>query len=417
MLYFSSSKVSEGLAEGSRGSAGRAWRRIGSRLVVIELATAMILLAGAALFGQSLYRLLHVELGFRPDHLATLEVGVPYKTYSKDEQQTALAREIVRKIETLPGVRSAAITIQLPVTYNGDTDWIRIAGRPYDGKHIEVNERDVSSEFFQMIGAKLLRGRYFSDSEDASKPEVVIINSTLANRYFPDEDPIGKQIGDIKLSPKSIKTIIGVVDDIREGALDSEIWPAEYHPFNQDPNTYFSVVARTSQKPEAVLPELRRAIRQLHPDVGVRDEATMQDLIDNSMTAYLHRSSAWLVGGFAAMALLLGLVGLYGVIAYSVSQRTREIGVRMALGAQQASVYRLILWEAGLLTIVGIAIGAAGSIVGAIFARKLLFGVSSWDLPSLVAVAAMLALASIAASFAPARRAASVNPMDALRAE
>jgi len=415
-LHLSASKMRDGLTEGSRGSAGNGWRRLGSRLMVVELATAMVLLVGAALFGKSLYRLLHVELGFQADHLATVSVAAPDVRYGKDEQSIALGREVIRQVAHLPGVRSAAITTLLPVSYNGNTDWIRFVGRPYDGKHIEVNERDVSSDYFRAIGATLVRGRYFSDAEDESKPRVVVVNQALAKRYFADEDPIGKQIGDTTLTPKSIKTIVGVVRDIKDGTLDSEIWPAEYHPFNQDPSTYFSVIARTSQAPEAVLAALGPAVHQIHSDVGTTGESTMQGRIDNSMTAYLYRSSAWLVGGFALTALLLGVVGLYGVIAYSVSQRTREIGVRMALGAEQRSVYRLILKEAGLLAALGIGLGAVGSVAAAALARKLLFGVSGWDVQILIAVAALLGIAALAASFVPARRAASVNPMEALRA-
>ena len=416
-LHFAVSKMRDGLTEGSRGSAGKAWRRLGSRLVVVELAIAMVLLVGSGLFGKSLYRLLHVNLGFRADHLATVAVAAPDVGYSKDEQRVRLGRDIVARAESLPGVQSAAIATMLPVSYNGNTDWIRFVGKPYDGKHIEVNERDVSSGYFKTIGAKLVRGRYFSDAEDESKPQIVIVNQTLAKKYFPGEDPIGQQIGDTSLTPKSIKTIIGVIEDIKDGTLDSEIWPAEYHPFNQDPNTYFRVVARTSQQPEGVLPSLDRAIHRLHPDVGLDGEATMEGRINNSMTAYLHRSSAWLVGGFAAMALLLGVVGLYGVIAYSVSQRTREIGVRMALGAEDGTVYLLILKEAGWLTAVGIGLGALGSVAAATLARNLLFGVTAWDVQTIVAVAVVLGIAAAAASFVPARRAASVNPVEALRTE
>ncbi|HEV3199483.1 MAG TPA: ABC transporter permease [Bryobacteraceae bacterium] len=416
-LHLAVSRMRDGLAEGGRGSAGNAWRRLGSRLVVVELAIAMVLLVGAGLFGKSLYRLLHVELGFRADHLATIAVAAPGVHYGKSEQRIALGRDIVRTVESLPGVQSAALTSLEPVRYNGNTDWIRFVGKPYDGKHIEVNERDVSSEYFKTIGAKLARGRYFTDSEDDSKPKVAIINQTLANKYFPSEDPIGKQIGDTTLTPKSIKTIIGVIEDVRDGALDSEIWPAEYHPFNQDPDTYFVLMVRTSQRPEAVLAALGPAIHQLHPDVGVSGEATMEGRIDNSMTAYLHRSSAWLVGTFAAVALLLAVVGLYGVIAYSVSQRTREIGVRMALGAAHSSVYRLVLKEAGWLAGAGIVLGAAGSVAVATLARKLLFAVSSWDVETLLAVAVVLVCAAVVASFVPARRAASVNPVEALRSE
>jgi macrolide transport system ATP-binding/permease protein len=416
-MHLSLSKMRDGLAEGSRGSAGNAWRRLGSRLVVVELATAMVLLAGAGLFGKSLYRLLHVELGLEADHLATISVEAPDLQYEKHEQSIALGREIVQKVESLPGVQSAALTTVLPVSFNGNTQWIRFVGKPYDGKHIEVNERDVSAKFFQTIRAKLVRGRYFSDAEDESKPKVVIINQMLANKYFPGEDPIGKQIGDASLSPDSIKTIIGVIENIKDGALDSEIWPAEYHPFNQDPNSYFNLVVRTSQTPETVLPALGSAIHQLHSDVGTFGDGTMEGRINNSMTAYLHRSSAWLVGGFALTALLLGVVGLYGVVAYSVRQRTREIGVRMALGAERGSVYGLILKEAGSLAGLGIVLGAIGSVTAAAMARKLLFGVSSWDAQTLIAVAAVLAAAALAASFLPARRAALVNAMEALRME
>jgi predicted permease len=415
VVHLRSSKMRVGLAEGSRGSA-QGWRRLGSRLVVIELATAMVLLVGAGLCAKSLRQLLHVELGFSPDHLATIEIAAPDGQYG-DDRSRLLARDVVRKLSSLPGVRSAAVTTVLPVTYNGNTDWIRLVGKPYDGKHIEVNERDVSSEYFRTIGATLIRGRYFSDAEDQSKPKVVIINETLARKYFPGEDPIGKQIGDTNLTPKSIKTIIGVVRDIRDGALDSEIWPAEYHPFNQDPSTYISALVRTSQQPESILPSLRPAIRQLHPEVGTREESTMEAVISNSMTAYLHRSSAWLVGGFAAMAFLLGVIGLYAVIAYSVSKRKKEIGVRMALGAESTAVYKLILRESGWLVMLGISLGAVSSVAAAIVGRKMLFGVSSWDWQTLLAVTALLGSSAMIASFVPARRATKVNPIEALRAE
>jgi len=416
-LHLAVSKQRNGLTEGNRGSTGRAWRRLGSRLVAVELAIAMVLLVGAGLLGKSLYRLLHVDLGFRVDHLVTVEVAAPDGAYAKPEQSVRLGREIITKLGSLPGVLSAAITTLPPVTYNGNTDWIRIVGKPYDGKHIEVNERDVSSEFFKTIRAKLARGRYFGDDEDISKPRVVVINQTLAKKYFPGEDPLGRQIGDTNLTPNSICTIIGVVEDIRDGALDSEIWPTEYHPFNQDPSTDFVLMARTSQKAEAVLPSLPPAIRELHPDIGSRGEATMEGRINSSMATYLRRSSAWLVGGFAATALFLGIVGLYGVIAYSVSQRTREIGVRMALGAEHGAVYWMILKEAGWLTALGIGVGAGCSIAAAALARKLLFGVASWDAPTLAGVAVLLIFAASAASLVPARRAASVNPVEALRAE
>lgn len=417
VVRLSSTEMREGLAEGSRGSAGTMWRRFGSNLVVVELAIAVVLLVGAGLLGRSFYRLLHVELGFHPDHLATLDVMAPDARYGKDEQASALGRRIVTEVASIPGVQWAAIGNLLPVSFNGNTEWIRLLGRPYHGEHNEVNLREASSEYFTTLRAKLVRGRYFTDAEDASKPRVVIINQALARQYFPGEDPIGKKIGDTDLTPKSMKEIIGIVADIKEGSLDSEIWPAVYYPFNQSPETYFSLVVRTSQAEQSVLPALRAAIHQIDPDLGMIGEATMIGRINDSPSAYLHRSSAWLVGGFAFLALLLGVVGLYGVIAYSVNQRTREIGVRMALGAQRSTVYRLILKEAGRLTAAGIVAGLLCSLTAATLMRKLLFGVQSWDLPTLVAVAVVLAVSALLASYLPARRAASVNPVDALRAE
>jgi macrolide transport system ATP-binding/permease protein len=410
-------RLREGLTEGGRGYAGTLWRRFGSNLVVVELAIAVVLLVAAGLLGKSFYHLLHVDVGFQTDHLATLGVALSDTTYAKDEQLVAVERQIISRVKSLPGVESAGVSSVLPVSFNGNTTWIRVVGRPYNGEHNEVNERDVSSEFFTTLHAKLLRGRYFTDAEDASKPLVVMINQALARKYFPGEDPIGKKLGDTDLSPKSITEIIGIVEDVKDGSLDSEIWPAVYYPFNQNSDNYFSLVVRTSQAEQSLLPTLVATMREIDPGIGTMDVATMADRINDSPTAYLHRSSAWLVGGFAFLALLLGVVGLYGVIAYSVSQRTREIGVRMALGAQRASVYQLIMTEAGWLAGIGIAAGLLCSIGAATLIRGLLFGVRSWDLATLAAVSTVLAISALLASYIPARRAARVDPMVALRYE
>ncbi len=413
----SSLDVRQGMAEGSRGSAGKVWTRIGSKLVILELTTAMVLLVGAGLLGKSFYRLLQVGAGFETKHLITIRVRAPVSAYGEDEQAVALGRKLVNEIKSLPGVISVALADTLPLTLNGNSDWIRVVGRVYNGEHSEVNQRAVSSEYFATLQAKFLRGRSFADADDSTKPKVVIINQTLARKYFPGEDPIGQRLGDTDLNPKSIKEIIGVVDDIREGTLDTDIWPAYYYPFNQNPYINYSVVVRTAQDEESLIATVADTIRRIDSRITISNQTTMTARANNAPSVYLRRSSTWLVGGFAAVALLLGVVGLYGVIAYSVSQRTREIGVRIALGAQRGTVYRLVLKEAGTLALLGIVIGTGCAILVASLMRKLLFGTPPWDITTLVCVAAVLGASALLASFLPARRAASVDPISALRAE
>ncbi|MDT8067988.1 MAG: ABC transporter permease [Terriglobia bacterium] len=405
------------LNEGSRAASNTMWKRFGSNLVVVELALAMVLLVGAGLLTRSLYNLLNVDLEFEPQHLATLTVSASDEKYGKNEQQVAFAHEIERRVQRLPGVLSVAIGSRLPVSGNGNTSWIRIVGMPYNGEHHETNEREVSAGYFRTIKAPLLRGREFTETDDASHPNVVIVNEAFVRKFLPGQDPIGKKIGDTTLTPKSLREIVGVVADIREASLDGEIMPAEYLPFDQSPENYLSVIVRSSQSEASLLPSIVSTIRQIDPGVGTLDETTMMQRINDSPTAYLHRSAAYLIGGFAALALLLGIIGLYGVIAYSVGRRTREIGVRMALGAQRSSVYQLILKEAGRLAAMGIILGIVSSIVAATLLRKLLFQVHAWDLGTLSVVVLVLAVAVILASYLPARRAASLNPMDALRTE
>jgi predicted permease len=415
-LRLSLSEMIEGLKEGGRGSVGNTWRRFGANLVTLELAIAVVLLVGAGLLGKSLYELLHVNTGLNAQHLATLQVEGPESSYSTDDHTVALEREIVDRIVSLPGVKSVGISNRLPVGSGGGTISFRVMGRPYHGEHNEVNNRQVSSGYFTTLQARLLRGRYFSEAEDASKPHVVIINETMAKQYFSGEDPIGKQIF-YSISPQAPMQIVGVVHDVKEGPLDALSRPALYVPFNQSPTRYFSIVIRTLQTEQFLFPELTAAIHQINPAISTYDEATMTQKINDSPSAYLHRSSAWLVGGFAAIAFLLSVVGLYGVIAYSVSQRTREIGVRMALGAQCKSVYQLILKEAAWLAIAGTSLGIVCSMAAAMLMRGLLFGVRSWDVSTLAAVAVVLMVSALLASYIPAHRAASINPVDALRAE
>ena len=417
MLRLPMGAIREGLADGGRGAAGTTWRRFGSNLVVLELAAAMVLLVGAGLLGKSFYRLLHVDTGMEPDHLAAIAVVTPATAYAKDTPRIALERQLLARVKSLPGVTSAGIASDLPVGDGDGTTTFRIAGRPYNGQTNEVNDRQVSAGYFTTLQARLLRGRYFAETEDASKPHVAIINEAMARKYFPGQDPIGHRIGDDSLSAGSLKEIVGVVDDIKEGPLDMTARPAYYQPFNQATDDSFYLVVRTMQAEASLFPALVTVIHEIDPAIATYGTVTMNERIHDSPSAYLHRSSAYVVGGFAALALLLGVVGLYGVIAYSVSQRTREIGVRMALGAQRSTVYQLILKEAAWLIALGIAAGLLCSIAAATLTRTLLFGVGAWDVSTFVAVAVVLAVAAMLASYLPAHRAASVNPVEALRAE
>lgn len=410
-----------GLAEAGRGSAGVASRHLGTRLVVLELATTMVLLTGAGLLGKSFYRLLNQDVGFVPGHLATLQVLAPESRYADTSQAIALQKEIVSQLQSLPGITAVGTASALPVSGEGGTQ-IGFVGRPNLGVNNEVGHLQMSPGYLSVLKAQLLSGRYFNENDTASAPLVAIINQTLARRYFPGENPIGKQFfyhaHNISLegSQPPIQ-IVGMMADVKQTALDDPATPVVYTPFEQGPGPSFRIAARTSQDASSVLPSLAAAIHNIDTRIAVSDAATMPQIIGDSSSAYLHRASAWLAGGFAALALVLSAVGLYGVISYSVSQRSREIGVRMALGAQRSSIYQLILKEAGWLTLIGIVIGLSGSIAAGILMRSLLFDVPFWDLSILSAVAIVLVISALVASYIPARRAASVNPVDALRAE
>jgi predicted permease len=290
-------------------------------------------------------------------------------------------------------------------------------GKPFHGEHNEVDERDVTPGYLPTLKAKLVRGRLFTEDDDASKSLKIVINEALARKYFPGEDPIGQKVGNGNLDPKSIREIIGVIENVREGGLDDEVWPSEYQAMYQVPDIFFSIAVRTAQDEKAVLPDLVKALHEVDPNLGAFGEITMTDQIESTQSALLHRFATFLVGGFAVMALVLGVVGLYGVIAYSVSQRTREIGVRMELGEQKSSVYKLVLGEASKLIGIGVMVGLSGAVGAGMLMRSILFGVRAWDAGTLAGVALVLGSSAMLASYFPARRAASVNPSEALRAE
>jgi predicted permease len=421
LARMSISETPAGLNEGNRGSAGLHWRRFGAHLVVVELAVAVLLLAGAGLLGKSLYRLLHVDTGFNAQGLITSSV-TPVSVLARgdeaadsDQQPGALARRVAERLAALPGVESVAYADLLPLGPGlapSSTFWVLGRG---EGDQLKEDwpVRRVSAGYFRTLQGRLVRGRYFTEEEVSSVRPVMIINETASRRYFTDDDPIGRSIA-FGSAASPAREIVGIVADIKDGPPETPPHPSAYVPFDQ---AGFGLVIRTSASGTAVFRSLVAAIREIRPDALVGDVATMADRTNRLPSTSLHHASAWLVGGFATMAFVLSVVGLYGVVAYSVGQRTREIGVRMALGAQRASVYRLVLGQASWLVGMGIALGMICAVIAATSMRHLLFDVQSWDPPTLLMAAFVLATSALAASYIPARRAASVDPIEVLRAE
>jgi hypothetical protein len=263
----------------------------------------------------------------------------------------------------------------------------------------------------------VVRGRNFAAQDDASHPRVVIINEAFVRTYFPGEDPLGQHLLYAPTTSSPAMEIVGIVADVKENPLDAVTPPTMYTPFAQDASGGFWLFARTSRSEDALLAEVVPALRALDAGLTTSGGTRLTRLVDDSEPAYLRRSGAWLVGAFAMCAWLLGVVGLYGVVAYSVGRRTREIGVRMALGAQRSSVARLILSDASRVITVGVLAGVLGAAGAATLAQSLLFGVTAWDPPTLLGVAALLGASALVASYVPARRASGLNPIDALRAQ
>lgn len=417
-LHFLLSDPYAGLKDGGRTAARTTWRRMGSSLVAIEMAITVVLLLGAGLLTKSFFVLMHVDLGMDADHLSVVHVSVQRNwNYVLDLQ---LERQVRERMLALPGTASVGIAQEPPLgsgePFASAMAYFRVAGRPVVGQGYETLDSTVSAGYFETLRARLIRGRLFTDADDATKPRVAVINRSMAAQVFSGEDPLGKIIISV-FDPEHPQEIVGVVDDIKDGPLDMQATPAVYTPFSQHPRGDFYVTRRSVQAGGVALSAMAKAIHEMDPSLIVNEEETMTDRIANSESAYMHRSAAWVIGGFAGLALLLGTVGLYGVVSYSVGQRTREIGIRVALGARRGTVYALVFKESAWPVILGATGGVLSSVWVAVFLRSILFGVKSWDMETVFAVVGLLLAATLFASYFPARRAASVDPMEALRAE
>jgi len=409
--------VQHTLKEGAHSSQSAGWKQFASGLVVAEVTVAMVLLAGSGLLVKSLYRLLTVDPGFDHKNLIGLSIGFPDEHYTKTADQVQLHHKLVDRLSAVPGVESAGSGSVRPVSNGGNTVMFCVEGRRCDGRGSEANSRSADSNYLQTLRAQLGSGRWFNSGDNLNSPQVLIVNETLAHKYLNGLDPLKQSLRFTFSAKQKPRQIVGVVKDIKEGPLDSPARPAIYSPIEQSPRTYFDVVVRSSRNPATLVPELQSAVHSVDADAVTFNIQTMDERIQRSPAAFLHRYPAWLAAGFAILALFLGSIGLYGLVAYSVSQRTQEIGIRMALGAQRRDVLNMILSQGLRLIVPGIVIGAIAAVIAAYLVRSMLFGVTVADPLIFTVVTVILAVVTLLASFIPARQATRVDPMVALRYE
>jgi predicted permease len=407
----------ESLKEGARAGESRGGMRLRDSLVVGQFAMAFALLVGAALMIQTLWNLRRVDLGFRPDHLLTMAVLLPNTKYDSNEKIRAFYREVLDKSRTLPGVKSAGFGSDVPFTSIGDTDGYVIEGAPplLPGQDNDALYREVTAGYLETIGGTLDAGRLLEDRDIESGQPVVVVNEFFAKRHWPGQDPVGKRLK-LSGSKEPWRTVVGVVKDIRERGLLLDMKPAVYVPVNQvDRPGADYLTARTAQDPSSVINALRGAVWSVDGEQPVAFIRTMDQLMEENVAD--RERPMTLLGIFAGLALVLACIGVYGVLAYSVAQRTREIGVRMALGARPLDVTRMILGRGLKLSAIGLVTGAVLAGALGILLRTLLFGVTPAAPLVYAGTAATLIIVALAACVIPAQRAARVDPVVALRDE
>jgi predicted permease len=417
-LEASRSDVNRTLKEQSRGSESRSLRNLRDVFVVAEIALALILLVGAGLMIKSMKTLVNADPGFKADHLFTFALYLPQTSYKDDPRAYQFEETFSQAIRNLPGVEGAAVVSMLPLSGGGNTIRFVVQGRPTaQGAEDEASIREISRGYFDVMKIPLEEGRLFAPTDKMGAPPRVMVNRAFAKLYFPGEDVVGKQIRFTYSPTNPFQEIIGVVGDENTGQLDAAMTPTIYTSYEQSPDSYFSYVVRTSGKPEDMLGPVRNLLHSADAELPLIRPQTMDQIIDESPAVFLRRYPSYLLGSFAGLALLLAMVGLYGLIAFTVAQRTQEIGIRMALGAQIRDVLRLVLRHGMRLAALGVICGVAGALALTRLISGLLYGVSASDPMTFVGVAVLIAAVAWLASYIPARRAARVDPMVALRYE
>jgi len=426
--------VSRWLNDGTRTATGLGRSRIGSFLIVLEVALALVLLIGGGLMLKSFFHLINVDPGFNSQNVLTIDLGLPEPRYPSARQQMNFYERLIEGIKALPGVESVGATSVTPLS--GADSWLpfSIDGRPAPppGQELNAAARCVSNDYFRAMRIPLRKGRFFSDADarialpviryyeqqpypahfnDPQPPPVIIINETMARTFWPDQDPIGQRI---RIIASPWLTVVGVVGDVRHGGLNVRPNPEMYMSHLQEPRGDLALVARTSGDPLALAGAVRRQVKALDKEQPVTI-TTMEQLFSNSVAG--QRFNALVLGVFGALALGLAMVGVFGVINYSVSQRTHEIGVRIALGAQRKDILKLVVGQGMILALAGVGVGLAGAFALTRFIMKLLYEVSPTDLTTFAVVASLLAGVALLACYLPARRATNVDPLVALRCD
>ena len=386
-------------------------------LVIAEVGLSLVLLVGAGLLVRSMYNLLHVDPGFNADNLLTMRVRLSGQKYDPG-RRLLFYDECVARVEAVPGARSAALTMSLPIT-GASWDSVFFAFDKPVPSRADLPQSDcipVSPTYFETMGMRLLRGRSFAATDTAESAPVVVINETLARRIWPGEDPVGKRLKRGRSeSDEPWSEVIGVVNDIKLNGVERPTSMQIYLPYEQEARTSLAVVVRTQDHPLAVAASVEQAIHSIDKDLVVYNVWTMDQLLGNSLAQ--RRLTLVLLASFAALAVLLAVVGIYGVISYAVRQRTHEVGIRMALGAQARDVLKMIMAQGLKLALMGVGLGLVAAWVLTRWMESLLFGVHHTDPLTFGAIAAALLCVALMACWIPARRATKVDPMLALRSE
>ena len=402
------------LKEGETRSATAPRQALRKGLVVTEVSLALVLLCGAGLLIKTLWKLNAVNPGFDSEKVLVAEVDLPQTKYPDEARQTAFFQQLLERIKSLPDVEAAGGTSNLPLSGSNMVFLASVEGRP--NKSFPASFRSVSQDYFRAMRIPLLKGRWFDDRDTASSQSVVVINQTMAHQIWPGEEPLGKRIKHGFAVPKEqVAEVVGVIGDVKYGGLDQQTKPEMYAPFSQRSWPFMRVVVRTKSDPMNLAAAIRTETRAIDKDQPVDKLTTMSSVVSASIAT--RRFYGQLLGAFAALAFILAAVGIYGIVAYSVTQRTREIGIRMALGAKQNDVLRLVLAEGFRLAILGVVLGLAGAFAATRVLTSLLFEVKPTDPMTFIGLSILLAAVALFASYIPARRAAKVDPLVALRYE